>query len=459
MSRPADWSPLSDSDPTPGDPAEVQALANRYRDTADEISRQAANLRKLSSGTGEGWDSDAGRVFHDHATELAGKIEKAHHRYEAAAGALRGFVSPLELAQRQADQALVEARDAAADMSAHAAVAAPSGSAPPTPEQQSAEHKRKTSYDDATGRLGAARRRMEDARGDYDHAASTAGKAIRDVIDHDGVHDSFWDKAGNWIHEHAEVLKKILKVIGYIVTVLAIAALVIALFIPVLDVLALGMLVTILEYASVAGTVALLIGHSALATTGDGSWLDVGLDVAALATFGAGKVLASSAEGTVAGARAVAAEAGATRATEASMASTRVPRTLYGLADRIPVVGWLLNAGGKVRGFEEAAETAGGLARAEVLAVSPATTLAERLRFMSPDLASDFANINAIDALVPNVPEVATAATSVLRAGTANAILTDGGMVLDGASHITEDVVDWKSRIEPTFTAPLIHLP
>jgi len=110
-------------------------------------------------------------------------------------------------------------------------------------------------------------------------------------------------------------------------------------------------------------------------------------------------------------------------------------------------------------GYEEAAEAAGGLARAEVLAASPATTLAERLRFMSPDLASDFANINAIDALVPNVPEVATAATSVLRAGAANVILTDGGLVLDGASHVTEDFVDLKSRIEPTFTAPLIHLP
>ena len=100
--------------------------------------------------------------------------------------------------------------------------------------------------------------------------------------------------------------KKILKVIGYIVTVLAIAALVIALFIPVLNVAALALLVTVLEYASVAGTMALLIGHSALATTGDGSWLDVGLDIAALATFGAGKALSSAAEGTVRGAQAVA---------------------------------------------------------------------------------------------------------------------------------------------------------
>jgi uncharacterized protein YukE len=459
MSRPADWSPLSDSDPTPGDPAEVQALATRYRNTADEISQQAANLRKLSSGTGEGWDSDAGRVFHDHATELAGKIEKAHRRYETAAGALGGFVSPLELAQRQADLALVEAKDAAADMSAHAAVAAPSGGPPPTPEQQSAEHKRKTSYDEASGRLGAARRRMEDARGDYDHAAATAGKAIRDVIDHDGVHDSFWDKAGNWIHEHADILKKILKVIGYIVTVLAVAALILALVVPGLNIAALALLVTILEYASLVGTVALLAGHSALAATGDGSWLDVGLDIAALATFGVGKALSSAAEGTVRGAQAVAAEEGAARATAASMATSRVPRALYGFADRIPVVGWLLNAGGKVRAYEEAAQAAGGLARAEVLAVSAPTTFLERLRFMSPDIASDLAKINAIDELVPEVPEVAAAASSIIRSGTANAILTDGGMVLDGASHITEDLVDWKSRIEPTFTAPFIHLP
>lgn len=459
--RPTDWSPLAGSDPTPGDPGEVATLANRYRNTADEISRQAANLRRLASGTGEGWDSDAGRVFHDHADELAGKIEKAHQRYDATASALRGFVSPLELAQRQADQALADAKEASSDMASHAAGPSPApGDKPPTPEEQSAERRRQAAYDDASGRLGAARRRMDDAKGDYEHAASTAAKAIRDVIDHDDVHDGFWDKVGNWIHEHADIIKLVLKVVGYIVTVLAIAALVIALFIPGLNILVMGVaLATILETAAVVGTVALLIGHTALASTGDGSWLDVGLDIVALATFGVGKALTAGAEGTASAARSVAAETAATRATDASLQSTRLPRTLYGLADRIPGLRTLVDSAGHLQAYEDAARSAGTLARSQVLSLAPGTTALQRALFASEELPARLAQLRAIDQLVPGVPEIAQASTAVSHAGVANAVLTDGGLVLDGAGHASEDLVDWKSRIEPTFTAPLIHLP
>jgi uncharacterized protein YukE len=465
VSRPADWAPLAGSDPTPGDPVEVGVLANRYRDTADEISRQAGNLRKLASGSGEGWDSDAGRVFHDHATELAGKIEKAHHRYEAAAGALRGFVSPLELAQRQADLALVDAKAAAADMASHAAQPAPSvpaGTAPtpPTPEQQSAEHRRQASYDDASGRLAAARRRMEDAHGDYDHAASTAGKAIRDVIDHDDVHDGFWDKVGSWIHEHAGIIKLVLKVVGYIVTVLAIAALIIALFIPGLNILVLGVaLTTILEVASVVGTVALLVGHTALASTGDGSWLDVGLDLVALATFGVGKALTAGAEGTASAARSVAAETAAGRASEASLSSTRLPRTLYGLADRVPILRSLVSSADHLQAYEDAASGAAALARSNVLALAPETTALQRVLFAGDAFPARLAQLRAVESVVPGVPEVAAATSAITHAGVANAIMTDGGMVLDGSRHVAEDLFGLTDVIEPTFTAPLIHLP
>jgi hypothetical protein len=462
MTRPADWSPLADSDPTPGDPVGVGTLATRYRNTSDEISRQAANLRKLSDGAGEGWDSDAGRVFHDHATDLAGKIEKAHGRYEAAAGALRGFVSPLELAQRQADAALIQAKDAAAEMASNVAHPAPSipSATPPTSEQQSAEHRRKTAYDDASGRLAAARRRMEDARGDYDHAASTAAKAIRDVINHDGVHDSMWDKFGNWIHEHADIIKRVLKVLGYIVTVLAVAALVITLFIPGVNVLVMGVaLATILETTAAVGTGVLLIGHTALASTGDGDWLDVGLDIAALATFGAGRVLTRAAEGTAVAARSVAAETAASRATEATMQSTRVPRALYGVADRIPVLRTLVNSGGHLQAYADAAESAGAVAKSTVLGITPAVSVARNVEFASDEIAANFAQMRAIEEAVPGLPEVAAATTAITRIGLAHGAITDGGMILDGASHLGDDLFDWKARLEPTFTFPLIHLP
>jgi hypothetical protein len=301
---------------------------------------------------------------------------------------------------------------------------------------------------------------MDDAHDDYDHASGTASKAIRDAIDDDAVHDGFWDKVGNWIHEHAGIIKAILKVVGYIVTVLAIAALVIALFVPGLNILVMGVaLATILEVASVVGTVALLIGHTMLASTGDGSWLDVGLDIAALATFGVGKAISGAAEGTASAARTVAAESAASSATEASLQSTRIPRTLYGLADRIPVVRSLLNAGEHVQAYEDAARTAGALAKSDVLALAPAASAAQKALFASETLPARLAQMRAIESAVPGVPEIAAATSALTRAGVASAGLTYGGMLLDGANHAADDLFGWKERLEPTFTAPLIHLP
>jgi hypothetical protein len=65
------------------------------------------------------------------------------------------------------------------------------------------------------------------------------------------------------------------------------AACVIALLVPGLNVLAAGILMGV----AVAATSTSLILHSALALSGSGSWVDVGMDAFALATFGAGRFL------------------------------------------------------------------------------------------------------------------------------------------------------------------------
>src|SRR4051794_28587936 len=120
MGRPWDWSPLAGADPVPGDPvgvgeaarhyaqiaheitAQAQHLralapgarggggggARHYAQIAHEITAQAQHLRALAQGTGDAWDADAGRVFRDHAGDLAGRITKAQARYEAAARTL-----------------------------------------------------------------------------------------------------------------------------------------------------------------------------------------------------------------------------------------------------------------------------------------------------------------------------------------------------------------------------------
>ena len=59
-----DWqgAVVTQGDLIPGDPYQVAALGKRFRDTADAINAQAANLRNLVSSQNFD-DSDSGRAF------------------------------------------------------------------------------------------------------------------------------------------------------------------------------------------------------------------------------------------------------------------------------------------------------------------------------------------------------------------------------------------------------------
>jgi len=141
---------LAGSDPVPGDPDEVERAAKSLADMAEEITRQTANLTKLA--TAEGWDADAGRTFADSARDLSGELGKAHGRYRAAAGSLRGYAPELRHAQSVADAALVEAKQAQATMNANRpSEYPPAGS--PTPAEVSAERARQYAYDDGVDAL------------------------------------------------------------------------------------------------------------------------------------------------------------------------------------------------------------------------------------------------------------------------------------------------------------------
>ena len=46
--RPRDWSPLAGSDPVPGDPEVVGAMARHYAATAREIAAQVTRLEHIA---------------------------------------------------------------------------------------------------------------------------------------------------------------------------------------------------------------------------------------------------------------------------------------------------------------------------------------------------------------------------------------------------------------------------
>jgi hypothetical protein len=105
--------------------------------------------------------------------------------------------------------------------------------------------------------------------------------------------DSFWDGVHNWIEHHKRLVDDFNTVLGVATTA---AALVAMAFPPlgagVLALSAVGLAVHGVEYEA-----------------GDASLVEIGLDIAGLASFGAGKLISHSLEGTFKATRAAAAEA------------------------------------------------------------------------------------------------------------------------------------------------------
>lgn len=225
--RPSDWTPLYDSDPVPGDPYEVARLGKKLRGMAEEIDKQARNIKALASV--ESWDSDAGRAFHEVAGDTAGRLKKAFDRYDEAADALgtkvregesKEYASELHRAQRMADKALEEFRKAEVEQkAAMKELEKTKGTVPSSREDSVDRTKQQKKQDDASSVMAQHRQKIMNAVEIRDDAASAAAKKIKNVIHHDGVRDP--GGFMNWIADHADWFTAA-------ATVLAVAALVAA---------------------------------------------------------------------------------------------------------------------------------------------------------------------------------------------------------------------------------------
>jgi hypothetical protein len=122
------------------------------------------------------------------------------------------------------------------------------------------------------------------ATGHRDTTGAAAAGKINGAA-HDSLADSWWDQFKQEIGAIADNLKTIATIIGYVATVCAILAVILT-----------GSLA--LVFLLIAGGLLLteLGVHTILAATGNGSWVDVGLDVFALATLGYGGVLDAGAD-------------------------------------------------------------------------------------------------------------------------------------------------------------------
>ncbi|AJE83089.1 putative T7SS-secreted protein [Streptomyces physcomitrii] len=276
MSRPKDWEPLHDGDPTPGDPYEVARLGKKLRTMADEIDKQSRNIKALASV--EGWDSDAGRAFHDIAGDTSARLKRAYDRYDEAALALGTkvnegdsetgeYASELHRAQKVADKALRDFREAeGSHKSAIKGLEPHQGKVPASKEDASDRAKMEKQRDEAWSDIRDAHGEIARAKQIRDDAANSAAKKIKNIIHHDGVRDpgGFFNFLADWADAFANL--------SAVFSVLA----VICAFVPPLQVLA-----PVFAALAVISSAAALAGHAydMFARGGKLNLLKLGLDV------------------------------------------------------------------------------------------------------------------------------------------------------------------------------------
>ncbi|MBW5422624.1 hypothetical protein GKQ77_13805 [Streptomyces sp. BG9H] len=234
--RPVDWSPIAESDPTPGDPVAIRAEAKRLSDIAETLSRQVKKLRQL--GDDDNIKGKYAKSLKEESEELAGRFDKTKGRYEKVSGHLKTWAKELEHAQNLAKKARDKAQADEKDEDA----------------------------------VKEAKKQLFKATSHFHSHALTVRRNILEAID-DAVEDSTWDDLVGWAKEHADGFKLFLDVLSWVGTALAIAAI----FVPGLNLLVIGL------------GVAVVLGRMLLVAAGKATWMDVAFDAFGLLTMGLGR--------------------------------------------------------------------------------------------------------------------------------------------------------------------------
>lgn len=213
-----DGSPLRRSDPVPGDPAGLRALARRYDDAALAMTHGLVLLRDVAAR--ESWHSPAGTAFGGRVGGAAEVLDRARPRYRATAEALTRYAAEMQVVQDDADAVLRRARRAVeerddADRARHAATG------DPVLERRWAQE-----GDDAQARLHAADRALADVEAAWHSAGLRAAAALEEATD-DGLDDSRWQQLRETVADGAlDVVAAAGRVSGLLSTALGAAAVV-----------------------------------------------------------------------------------------------------------------------------------------------------------------------------------------------------------------------------------------
>ena len=274
--------PSADIAPIPGDPQGIREHAGRYARTAQAIRDSILMLRGVRDAASSE-RSDAVDALAEKIGNVEARLGDLEGRYEVAGSQLTAFAGALEEAQRLA-MAATSARDsAAAEVTRleRQTDDARDDVARATDDLTRQEAQlRATALDQHLGAveqdLASAGQTHAMALEMVRDAGDRAAEAISGIVGRDGLNDSMWDDFMGWVSDNAGWLTNLKNVLGAITAVIGI----ISIFFPLLAPLAFAL-----------GAVTALLSLS-LAAAGEGSWLDFGLDMLGVLTFGVGAVAA-----------------------------------------------------------------------------------------------------------------------------------------------------------------------
>lgn len=367
--RPADaaWQPLGwDTDPVPGDPGRIDTEAQHLSKIAGQIADQVSKLKAIAAqGTEVGKHAEKIRTS---AGTLAGKLDTVGTRYNKVSSALSAWSPQLSHAQSMSLQALNQAEAPYKQLSTPAAP--PSGHLTASQQQQAV-----TDYNNAMtkaqGQLEAALALLGRATSLRDSEGSQCASAINKACD-DALTDSFWDKFKDFVDKWAWLINDVCTALEVLAAIAAIVALCVS---------GAGLILLFTAIAmSLTGLA--LIGRIMLASTGNGSWLAVGLDAASLLSLGLGSYIGTGLEATFSAAKGVATTLRLAEITDSAggQIATKIAEFASGLKDTAAVKG--MAAVLKLVKLPEAADgLTAGLAKA-------GETVTEKMESVMSDKAS-----------------------------------------------------------------------
>ncbi|MFD3837686.1 putative T7SS-secreted protein [Streptomyces sp. NPDC058642] len=250
-------------DPTPGNVEDTREIAKRLGKLAAELGTAVRELERVETGD---WKGKTAVAFSEYiGQDVTPLIRKSHESFDKASRALHRWVGELQDFQDEADRL-----EKAAGEKLEAKENAKEGT---------------EEYGKASGAVTGLISKVHDLEDRYKRAAGHISKELDKAADIAPNEPGFWDKLGNgiadawdatgeWLKEHADLIKAIGDVLSNITAVLGVLAIATLPFPP---------LAAIFGTAALIGAGLTLAAHGVAKAAGaDVSWAQLGLDAVGL---------------------------------------------------------------------------------------------------------------------------------------------------------------------------------